>query len=439
MKKVRFIHAADIHLGSALSVGGEYNQEIADHIDNAIYKTFTRVFDQALEREVDFVLLAGDLYDQESRSVKANKFFNEQCLRLAEKDIPVFLVAGNHDPLVGYYNILDMPDNVHLFQENQPETKKVYDQDGELIVAIAGVSYKNRAESRKIHLGYDSIPGVWNIGILHSQLENDNKNYIPSSLQELLDMEDFHYWALGHIHKYRLLHKSRDRAVVFPGVPQGRDMGEEGLGGAVLVDLIPGAEPEIEFLNLSSIVYQRIEVPIDSIKSGNISDIQNLITDISHELLDSNFHLDITDYNYIDGYIVDWILIGRGEISNLLDEKKDEVISFLIDALRQKLIKSSPFIWTRKVFDRTGSPLDDYIIHNNPVFNDIDKITMLLKENIEFQEELLEELGDIWTKDINHEELDYTQFELTDELLKAILEQARQNILEEILERRDLS
>ncbi|MFP4016994.1 MAG: exonuclease SbcCD subunit D, partial [Halanaerobiales bacterium] len=291
----------------------------------------------------------------------------------------------------------------------------------------------------KVHLGYDPIPGVWNIGILHSQLENNNKNYVPSSLQELLDLEGFHYWALGHIHKYQLLHKSRDKAVVFPGVPQGRDMGEEGLGGAVLVELIPGSEPEIEFLNLSSIVYQRIEVPIDSIKGGNISDIQNLITDIAQELLDSYFHLDITDYSFIDGFVIDWVLIGRGDISKLIDTKKDEVIPFLIDGLRQKLIKTSPFIWTRKVYDRTGSPLDDYIIHNNPVFNDIDKITVLLKENIEFQEELLNELGVIWTRDINHEEIDYTQYELTDDLLKAILEQARQNILEEILERRDLS
>ncbi|MFP4017003.1 MAG: metallophosphoesterase, partial [Halanaerobiales bacterium] len=82
MKKLRFIHAADIHLGSALSVGGEYNELIADHIDNAIYNTFKRIFDQALEKEVDFVILAGDIYDQENRSVKANKVFNDQCLRL---------------------------------------------------------------------------------------------------------------------------------------------------------------------------------------------------------------------------------------------------------------------------------------------------------------------------------------------------------------------
>ncbi len=439
MREISFIHAADIHLGSTLNLGGQYSDQISDHIDNAIYNTFTRICDQAIENMVDFVIFAGDVYDQESRSVKANAFFNEQCQRLASKNIPVYIIAGNHDPLTGYSNLLEMPDNVHLFTEKQPESKKVYDRNGELIAAISGFSYRNRAESQKVHLGYDPLPGVWNIGLLHTQLENDNKNYIPSSLKELIDIDGFHYWALGHIHKYNLLYKSRNKAVVYPGIPQGRDMGEEGLGGAVLLRLLPDSEPELTFLSLSSVIYQKIEIPIDSIKSGNINDIQNLITDISDELLNSFFHLKIDNYSFTDGFIVDWVLTGRGEISELLEEKKDEVIPFLINTLRQKLLKKTPFIWTRKIYDRTGSPIDDYIINNNPVFNDIDKITMLLKENSHFQEELLDELGTIWTNSNDQEEIDYSKFELSEELFKEILEQAKHKILEELIVRRDLS
>lgn len=439
MKEISFIHAADIHLGSTLNLGGKYSEQIAKQIDNAIYNTFIRICDQAIENKVDFVIFAGDVYDQESRSVRANIFFNEQCQRLARKNIPVYIIAGNHDPLVGYSNLLDIPDNVHLFTAKEPETKKVYDEGGELIAAISGFSYRNRAESRKVHLGYDSTPGIWNIGLLHTQLENENKNYIPSSLNELLNIDGFHYWALGHIHNYNLLHKSRDKAVVYPGIPQGRDMGEKGLGGAVLSKLVPGSEPEITFLSLAPVIYQKIEIPIDSIKSGNINDIENLIIDISNELLNSFFHLDIGSYNDIDGFIVDWVLTGRGEISNLLGEKRDEVIPFLIRVLRQKLLKKAPFIWTRKIYDRTGSPIDDYIINNNPVFNDIDKITMLLKENTLFQDELLEELGSIWTNSSDQEEIDYSKFEFTDELFEEVLEQARHKILEELVVRRDLS
>ena len=100
-----------------------------------------------------------------------------------------------------------------------------------MIAAVSGFSYKNRAESRKLHLEYEYIPGVWNIGLLHTQLELSNNNYVPASLTELMDMENINYWALGHIHKYSLLHKARNRAILFPGTPQGRNMNEEGVRG----------------------------------------------------------------------------------------------------------------------------------------------------------------------------------------------------------------
>lgn len=439
MKEISFIHAADIHLGSSLNVGGKYNEQISSYIENAVYSAFARICDQAINKEVDFVILAGDVFDQESRSVKANMFFSQQCQRLYRANIPVYMICGNHDPFAAYTNLLDMPENVYLFSAGQASIEKVHDRDGDLIAAVSGSSYKNRAESRKLHLEYASIPGVWNIGILHTQLERDNKNYLPSTLKELLDIDSVHYWALGHIHSFNVLHKSRNRAVVYPGIPQGRDMGEEGLGGAVLVNLIPDLEPEISFLNLSPVIFQKIEIPIDSIRKGNISDLENLITDISIELLDNYFHLGIDNNKEIYGFIVDWVLTGRGEISNLLKDGKDEIIPFLTENLRKKLVKSIPFIWTRKIYNRTGSPIDEYVIQNNPVFNDIDKVTMLLKENSCFQEELLEELGSIWTNSRDHEKIDYTKFELTEELLKVILEQARQKILEELLARRDLS
>lgn len=439
MKKIKFIHTADLHLGSRLNVGGKYPEEIAEAFDNAIYNTFTRICDQAIINEVDFLLIAGDLFDQESRSVRANIFFNRQCQRLDENNIPVYLIAGNHDPLSTYNNLLDLPENVHIFTENQGEIKKVFNHNGDLIASISGASYSNRAESRKLHIDFDYLPGIWNIGLLHTQLELGNKNYIPSSKKELLDLGNINYWALGHIHQYKLIHKSRNKAILYPGIPQGRDIGEEGVGGAVLVEMIPESEPKINFLNLSSIVYHKIEIPIDSISGGNITDLQYLIMDISHELLDNNFSIKLQNDDFVDGFVVDWILSGRGEISKYFKEKKEEIVSFLTELLRAELIKKTPFIWTRKIIDRTANPVDDDIISNNPIFKNVDKISFLLKENKEFQEELLEELGLIWAGNSNHEDENFAKFELNSANLQIILEQAREIIIEELLSRRELS
>ncbi|NLM96731.1 MAG: DNA repair exonuclease [Halanaerobiaceae bacterium] len=439
MRKIKFIHTADLHLGSRLSVGGKYSGYIAEILDNAIYSAFERVCDQAISNDVDFILISGDLYDQDSRSVKANQFFNTQCERLLKSGISVYLIAGNHDPLSSYRTLLDPPENIHIFSQEEAETKKVYDKDGEMIAAVSGFSYKNRAESRKLHLEYEYIPGVWNIGLLHTQLELSNNNYVPASLTELMDMENINYWALGHIHKYSLLHKARNRAILFPGTPQGRNMNEEGACGAVLVEMIPESEPEISFLKLSPVIYHRIEIPIDSIINGNVSDIQNIIINISNELLARNFNISLHNNYPIDGFIVDWVLSGRGEISRLIKKEKEEIVSYLHDYLQKELLKNKPFIWTRKIIDRTGFPIDEQLIQNNPIFNNLEKICFLLKENPQFRKELLEELGLIWTDEINHEEEDYTRFELNDYNLQVILEQARQVIIEELLSRRESS
>lgn len=439
MRKIKFIHTADLHLGSRLSVGGKYSGYISEVFDNAIYNAFDRICEQAISNDVDFILISGDLYDKESRSVKANQYFNTQCQRLLQSGISVYLIAGNHDPLSSYRTLLDPPENVHIFSQEEVETKKVYDQNGEMIAAISGFSYKNSAESRKLHLEYEFIPGVWNIGLLHTQLELSNHNYIPSSLTEILDMNNINYWALGHIHKYKLLHKTRNRAILFPGTPQGRNMNEEGACGAVLVEMIPESEPEIDFLKLSPIIYHRIEIPIDSIIKGNITDIQNIIINISNELLGNNFNINLHNNYTIDGFIVDWVLCGRGEISRLIKKEREEVISYLYDYLQKELVNNKPFIWTRKIIDRTGFPIEEQLFQNNPIFTNIEKICYLLKENPQFRSELLEELGLVWTDEINHEEEDFTRFELNDYNLQVILEQARQVIMEELLSRRELS
>ncbi|MEJ6951803.1 metallophosphoesterase family protein [Natronospora cellulosivora (SeqCode)] len=438
MQKIKFLHTADLHLGSTMNFGGKYHDVVADVFDNAIYNSLINMVDLAIEENVNFILISGDLYDQECRSVNANVFFNKQCQRLANHGISIYMIAGNHDPLNKYKQLFDLPENVFLFDCDNPDLKEVY-LNGELIAAISGCSYSNRAESRKMYQNYQTKPGVWNIALLHTQLEANNNNYVPVNLQELLAMEELNYWALGHIHKNSILHNSINQAVVYPGIPQGRDMGEQGIKGFYMVELIPDMQAVIKFIPSSSIVYQQIEIPIDSIRDGNISDLQNLITDISSELLNNNFYLENVNDVKIEGYVVEWVLIGRGNISTLLKDQEEELIPHLIDYLQDKLLKNKPFIWTKSIINRTAPLINEEKLFNSVVFQDINKITSLLKDNDTLRAELLDELGLIWTDDFDHEEVDYLKFNLDEEKFRSILEQARHCIIEQLLQRRDLS
>lgn len=85
----RFIHAADVHLG--------YHQ----YHNSERYNDFARAFDalvqDALDRRVDFVLLAGDLFHK--RSIEPRTLFQavHYLERLAKASIPVLAVEGNHE------------------------------------------------------------------------------------------------------------------------------------------------------------------------------------------------------------------------------------------------------------------------------------------------------------------------------------------------------
>ena len=216
-------------------------------------------------------------------------------------------------------------------------------------------------------------------------------------------------------------------------------MGEEGPGGAVLVDLVPDSEPEIKYINLSSLIYQRIEIPVDSIQKGNLIDLQRLIMEIGEELLKNHFYLRLNNEQIVEAYIVDWVLTGRREVSSILKREKEEAFEYLLNSLQETFISRKPMLWSRKIIDRTGMPIDESLIQNNSIYQDIEKIIFFLKENPDFQEELLEELGLIWSGDADHEELDPTLFHLNNTTLEAVLRQARQLILEELLTRRELA
>ena len=111
--RVTFIHAADLHLDAPFVGLTAASERIGRALAEATYDAFRRVIDTALEREVDFVLVAGDAYNARDKSLRAQLRFREQMKRLAEEGIEVFVVHGNHDPASGWSAGLALPDNVH--------------------------------------------------------------------------------------------------------------------------------------------------------------------------------------------------------------------------------------------------------------------------------------------------------------------------------------
>ena len=84
------------------------------------YESFKNIVDLALQKEVDFIIIAGDLFDNENRTLRAEVFLKEQFERLRKEQIFVYVCHGNHDPLTSKISA-NWPNNVSVFS-NQVET-----------------------------------------------------------------------------------------------------------------------------------------------------------------------------------------------------------------------------------------------------------------------------------------------------------------------------
>ncbi len=236
MTSFRFVHAADLHLGSPFQGLSLKDAEIAALFIEASRKAFSNLVSRAIELRADFFVIAGDVYDGDWKDNKIGLFFNREMARLERENIPVFLLRGNHDAESVITKTITLPENVHEFSTQKPQTFRLE----ALKVALHGQGFAQRSANDNLALAYPKpVPGWFNIGVLHTSLTGREPHapYAPCSLDDLRS-RGYDYWALGHVHEYEIV--SKDPLIVFPGNLQGRSIRECGARGAVLVTVEDG-------------------------------------------------------------------------------------------------------------------------------------------------------------------------------------------------------
>lgn len=438
---VRFLHAADLHLGSQLKTQHRQATGSIETLNSAIYTAVERLFDTAIEENVDFVVIAGDLYDEDSRSVKANAFLEEQFNRLADRNIPVFVAYGNHDPVGSATTHVDLPDNVYEFDHEDPE-EFLYPTEDAPEARIWGQSYRDRHESRSMYRRFtpadDRVP---NIGVLHTGLNPDGHRYVPVARSDLESKDSIHYWALGHIHDPRVY--EHEQPIAYSGVPQGRQITEPGLGGGYLVELADDGDYEIEFVPTSPIVWRTVDVDVGDDDIASIPDIERRIEQTLDEFsaptdLFDGTTVTVRDPDWgIDGYVCRWKLTGNGPVHETLSSD-DEAIHELTRRLRDGLTSRRPFVWTEAVRDETGPviPAIDELRGNDRVIDEYLALVDDLEEEEGARERYREDVGMVWESVADHEDGRPDELSLTDEQLDDLIERAQERVLEELARRR---
>lgn len=167
MPDFRFLHAADIHLDSPLRGLSGQEGESAMRIRGATREAFENLVSLAIDEEVSFAIIAGDLYDGDWKDYRTGLFFVKQMGRLSEAGISVFLLYGNHDAESQITRKLLLPSNVRIFSSKKPETFTL----PEIGVVLHGQSFRQRDVTDNLATDYPPpVPGNFNIGVLHTGL-----------------------------------------------------------------------------------------------------------------------------------------------------------------------------------------------------------------------------------------------------------------------------
>ena len=284
----KFIHAADIHLDSPLLNLEQYDGAPAEELRVATREAFDNLIQLAIDETVDFLLIAGDLYDKDSPDFHTPIHVRRKFRELHDRQIPVFIIQGNHDATTvakKAFESLQMPPNVTVFPTNKPKTAYLE----QLNVAIHGQGFATKSVTDDLSAKYpDAESGQFNIGLLHTNLggRDSHDNYAPSTTEGLL-AKGYQYWALGHIHKRDRGLGGRNQIIHYSGNTQGRHIREAGPRGCTLVTV--DAQHQISMKFRPTDVWRWMECQISANQCETPDDvIADVCGDLEKKLQDAD-------------------------------------------------------------------------------------------------------------------------------------------------------
>lgn len=215
---MKFIHFADCH------IDGYKDPRLA----KLGHDSFMYVIDTVLNENVDFVLLAGDLFNTALPRIDALKFVTAQLKRLQEKNIPVYIIPGSHDYSPHGRTMLDVLELAGLVinvakgaVNEQGQLNLAFIQDKRTQVYITGIMGRAGMLDQQLYtkINTTTIPTGKKIFMFHTsiqELKTPKLENMDASPLHLLPA-GFDYYAGGHVHIINTFSSPEYKNVVYPG------------------------------------------------------------------------------------------------------------------------------------------------------------------------------------------------------------------------------
>ena len=385
MAKLRFVHAADLHLDSPFQgIRSEAPGYVAETLHRATFDAYENIISLCLGERVDVLLVAGDVYDGADRSLRAQLKFVDGLARLDKAGIRSFICHGNHDPLDGWEARLDLPDGCVRFGA-EVEGAPVFPSEPER-GAVYGISYPRREVRENLSLRFRGIgpPGGFNIGLLHANVGGNpnHESYAPCSVDDL-EGTGMDYWALGHVHTRQVL-REQGPAIVYPGNPQGRHPNETGARGVYLVEVDDYGAVRLEFRTVDLVRWEALSLNISRLDGE-----QELLNDIN-SLADST--LEAAGGRPV---IARLALTGRGPLHRWL--RRADTVATILEQLNDRYANAQTWLWCERIQVDTASPVDrEQVAQREDFAGDLARLGGELRENPGALAELRESLRTLY-------------------------------------------
>lgn len=345
MKPFKFIHTADLHLDSPFVGISHMDEAIASELREATFQTFERILDICVDQHVDFLLIAGDIYNGRERSLRAQICFRDGLKRLSDAGISAFVVHGNHDPLDSWSATLSWPERIHIFGGKEVECVPV-ERQGKPIAHVYGISYPTQEVRRNLAREFRRADErAFAIGLLHCNLgENTgHEPYAPCTAEDLIQT-GMDYWALGHVHNRALISLERP-VIVYPGNPQGCNVREPKARGCYLVEVGADDHSTMNFIAVDTIRWFWESLSVEGINDEE--ELVRALDDLCRALRDQ-----------AEGRpaVCRITLEGRGAMHRRLIQPG--FVDDLVRLVRESEGNQDPFVWLERIEVNTRSVVD---------------------------------------------------------------------------------
>ena len=337
------MHASDLHLDASFGGVDATDDTVAGAFARSTLEALDRVVALCIDREVDFLIIAGDLYNSADRSLRAELAFQRAMRRLADNGIGAFVVHGNHDPADGWSAGLELPKSVVVFAAHEVERCEVV-RDGEAVCAVYGRSFPSRQVTENMALDYRRQKGdPLAVAVLHTNVGQLAAwdNYAPCTVDDLR-AAGMDYWALGHIHMPGRI--ADNPVAVYSGSTQGLNPTEEGPRGCFVVEL-DGDGAREEFVETAAIRWKSAE--IDGAGLTDLEGLRSAVAAVCDAARGETGGRPL---------VLRVDLTGRSQVHS--DLGRPGILTDLLTDLREEQLAAEPWIWIDRLRDRTRPHID---------------------------------------------------------------------------------